>query len=135
MTKIEFTPWRPLGTEYRKDAVRDFLADMARSTHGRLRSGMEEPKSGRLYRLKGGRLHRASAKGEYPAKPRGRLAASIRSEITGTQETTGTTAFYGKWLRTGTKRMKRRAMSDTAHKAVRAQVRGRLKSFARFRHV
>ena len=76
------------------------------------------PHTGRIYRRKGGR-HQASVnrrEREYPAKETGKLAKSIRFVLEPMRVRIGTSVPYAKYLRTGTRRMQRRKMSDTALK-------------------
>jgi hypothetical protein len=75
------------------------------------------PHSGRIYRRRGGRRHQASVNrpgAEYPANDSGRLLASLKSRQTKDSATIGTDAHYAKYLRTGTRKMARRKMSDHA---------------------
>ncbi len=66
---------------FREDALerlRRALAASADEVRTRARKSMEEPKSGRVYRLPGGgRRHQASAPGEAPAVATGRLRAGV----------------------------------------------------------
>jgi hypothetical protein len=99
-----------------------------------LRVGIDSPpKTGRFYRLRGGKMHQASAPGEYPARRTGALSKSIRSHVGGAEATIGTTIFYGRFLRKGTSKMKRRKMSDTALATAVPVALKRAGRFARFR--
>lgn len=134
--RFVFKPWRRLTANY--DEGRGFsryLDAMASTTAGKLRAGLNSSqKSGRLYRYRGA-THRASAPGEYPARRTGRLAGSVRIDRGPLAVTVGTSTKYAKYLRTGTRRMKRRNMSDTALKEARRLVKGRFSRLARFRYL
>lgn len=132
MTSIQFKPWRPIHAERRPTAIAAFLQDAASSTRNTLREGMQGPHSGRTYN-RGGRLHQASAPNEVPAIDRGALRASVRSLITETSEETGTNTPYAGYLKSGTRKMGARRMSDWAHRVAMVGVRLRQKTFAGFR--
>lgn len=100
--------------------------------------GMLGPHTGRLYKRTGG-SHRASVDNdekEYAANDSGKLLASLRSKQSKTEVKIGSgdrSTQVGKWnyadlLRTGTKKMARRRMSDNALQegadAARPQSRG-----------
>lgn len=136
MVAFAFKPWRRMTADY--DQGRGFsryLDDMASTTSSKLRAGLNSSaKSGRLYKYRGG-THRASAPGEYPSRRTGRLAGSVRISRGPLAVTVGTSTHYAKYLRTGTRRMKRRNMSDTALKEARRIVKGRFSRLARFRYL
>lgn len=128
---------RPFGTlvaTYDDAAVQRFLQNVARTSHFKFRAGMEASRGGRVYRLKGGRMHKASAPGAYPAIMSGATAASIRTEVKKDEMTLGTNTYYAKWLRSGTKKMKKRKMSPEALREGLEAARPSLGHFARFRH-
>lgn len=146
MIGLRFKPWRPLHAQYRRDVVQRFLNDVAATTHQKLRTGMERARGGRLYttyfRTIGDRVvpvgkrprpHRASAPGEFPAVDTGRLRNSIRSQVTASSAETGTNMHYARWLRSGTKRMKKRKMSKEALQQAAPIAWSRKGRFAQFR--
>lgn len=81
-------------------------------------------------------MHQASiniARAEYPANDTGRLVKSIRNEATPVSATVGTTIYYGRFLREGTKKMKRRRMSDDAMRAIIPRARAKLRGWLGWR--
>ena len=129
MTTIEFKPWHLPAAVKHPEAVRGFLQDAADSTLRLLRTGMLGPKTGRVYKRKSG-THRASAANEYPARDGGALFSSAGSVVKTTQEQTGTSRPYSIYLKTGTRKMRARRMSDQAHREAMPGVRARMKAFA-----
>jgi phage gpG-like protein len=119
---------------YDAAAVQRFLQNVARTSHFKFRAGMQASRGGRIYRLKGGRMHKASAPEAYPAIRSGATAGSIRTEVKADEATIGTNTYYAKWLRSGTKKMKKRKMSPDALKEGVQAARPSLGHFARFRH-
>lgn len=122
-----FIPWRKIRVEADQRIVRRFLRSAADMAEAAFKAGMDGPHTGWLYRRRRG-AHRASAPGEYPAKDSGALRRSIRSRVNADSATIGTSTGYAKYLRTGTRRMRRRRMSDDALtegvKRSRASLRG-----------
>lgn len=115
MIEFRFTPWR-LFTAFRdRKVTREVMRYAAAEFKKELVQGIKNPpKTGRIYQRKNGKHQASRGPSEYPANETGRLAASVRSESTADKAVGGTTIFYGKFLREGTRIMKRRKMSDTA---------------------
>lgn len=139
MLSMRFNPWRHIQA-IKDDAVkRRLLEDTANLAHQKFRSGMEASRGGRIYKRRGGRMHRASAPGAWPAVDTGRLKGSIRTEIKPGSMTIGTSAKsdkgapYSLYLRTGTKKMARRKMSDDALKEAMPIAWARKGRFAKWR--
>jgi hypothetical protein len=138
MIRLAFEPWRGL-TVYRDiDAQRAMLADVARIGRRHMQAGMKGPHTGRTYTLRNGQRHTASVdqtRREYPAVRTGSLLRSIGTETNATEAKIGTRKSYARYLRTGTIKMKRRRMSDTALHFGAKAAWGRKRPFARFKHV
>lgn len=91
--------------------------------------GMQEPKTGRLYRVPGTRvMYRASAPGEYPAIRTGALRASIKSVFKWDKTNqmfsafVGTHLLYGMFLELGTRTMARRPWLSRGLRDARAKI-------------
>lgn len=133
MIEFIFTPWRKICAYRDKKIDRDFLGKIAKDGQAELRRGIKSPpKTGRIYMRKHGR-HQASRAGEYPANETGALAASAKTSVTRDTATVGTTVFYGKFLREGTRKMARRKMSDSALSVVVPRNIGKLRGFIRWK--
>lgn len=132
--RFVFRPWRRFTADIMDGAGLQGVLDTVGSfAVGKLRAGLNSSsKSGRLYKYRG-TSHRASAPGEYPARRTGRLAGTVRVSRGALSFTFGTSTHYAGYLRTGTKKMKRRSMSDTALKGSYRTVRLRFSRFAKFR--
>lgn len=93
------------------------MKEVAKVSYKILREGIKNPpKTGRIYKRKRG-MHQASVNrtaAEYPANDTGALYRSAGKTATATRAEIGTGMFYSKFLRDGTKKMRRRKMSDTA---------------------
>jgi len=113
MFKITFQPWRRFVAYRDRRVTTTFMRDAAKEFNKEYRKAIASPpKTGRMYRRKHG-LHQASRPlTEYPANETGALQNSVRSDATSDTATVGTTMFYGKFLREGTRKMQRRKMSD-----------------------
>jgi hypothetical protein len=74
---------------------------------------MKGKKSGRFYHRRG-KIHRASAPNEYPAIDTGHLFSTIGGEASTSKAVIGTDAPYSLYLRDGTSKMRKRAMSNHA---------------------
>lgn len=135
LLRLTFKPWRQFRAVKDDAAIRAWMMDVAQASHRAFREGSEASRGGRVYRKRGGRIHRASAPGAWPAKDTGGMLGSIRTQVSATQVVIGTNKFYSRFLRHGTRKMRRRKMSDDALKAGIAKARGRMRVFARFRHV
>lgn len=147
MTRLALTPWNRFKAEHDGALVRRWMQGVGDRTHLYFRSKMEASRGGRVYthelRTINGRVlpvrkrprgpHKASAPGDFPAKDTGRLINSIRKETTSDEMTIGTTMFYARYLKRGTKRMKRRKMSSDALKETLPSARSGLRGFAKWR--
>jgi hypothetical protein len=133
MIGLQFTPWRNITAIKDKAAIQRWLQDVASTAHRVFRAGSEASRGGRIYRKRGGRVHRASAPGAWPARDSGGLLGSIRTVVTQSSAEIGTSRHYSGYLRSGTRKMARRKMSDNALREAIPMARGRMGSFARFR--
>ena len=106
---LVFTPWRKIMAWRDKSVDRQYLRDVGNKVVAVYKAGMQGPKSGRVYGK-----HRASAPGEYPARPTGRLFRTIGKTETSSSVEVGTKMFYAIFLRRGTRKMARRKMADNA---------------------
>jgi phage gpG-like protein len=134
MLGFVFTPWRRIFAYRDRRVTSAFMREAAKEFSDAYREAINSPpKTGRIYRRKRG-LHQAS-KGlvEYPATDTGKLAASVTPESTPERATTGTTMFYGKFLRTGTRKMARRKMSDNIVRANTPRILARLRGWVVWR--
>jgi len=113
-----FTPWGPFKAFRVKSATTSFMRDVANNSYRILREGLKNPpKTGEYYHGKSGRRVRASVNrnaAEYPAMDTGALYRSAGKTSSAARAEIGTNMFYSKFLREGTKKMRRRKMSDTA---------------------
>lgn len=132
---IFFKVWRRFQAFKDKSRIKRFLERAATESERAFRKGLRGRHSGRIYRLSGGRMHRASAPGEYPANRSGALEKSIRTRVGATQMVIGTGVFYARFLRSGTRKMARRKMSDNALQEGTAKARPALNGYARWRRL
>jgi phage gpG-like protein len=93
------------------------------------------PKTGRIYYRKHGRHQASRPYTEYPANETGALANSVTAKSTEDTATVGTTMFYGKFLREGTRKMARRKMSDNIVKARTPRILARLRGWVVWRRI
>jgi len=100
---IEFTPWRAFHARKRREEIHRWLRGIGEAGTEAFRSGM-------------GNYPPASSPGAWPNNRSGRLNKSIRFVATDHDVTIGSNMPYSLFLRTGTKRMARRKMSDNALK-------------------
>lgn len=100
MIEISFKPWRPFYAK--KLPLRNWLKKIADASEEAFKSGMSGSSPG------------PSSPGAYPANRTGALSGSISSRVTANSVTIGTNVFYSIFLRTGTSKMARRKMSDSA---------------------
>jgi len=114
LTLFNFTNWRNFAPTKNLPLLGRWLHNVGDEAQAVFRAGMTGAHSGLVYRKRGGRLHQASAPNEYPANDSGRLLASMRKRKRKDEVTIGTTAAHGRYLRSGTSRMRRRKMSDNA---------------------
>lgn len=131
-----FIPWGKFRAFRNKAATTAFFKDVATTSYQILRRGLANPpKTGRIYRRRRG-MHQASiniAEAEYPAKDTGALYKSAGKVATATKAEIGTDMFYSKFLREGTKKMRRRKMSDNAMTEGVIKARGRMKHWAEWK--
>lgn len=111
--RLSLLGWGRLHAVVNRDLIRRWLARVAIESEAVFKAGMLGSHSGRIYVRRRG-LHQASAPGEYPANDTGRLLASIKSSSNDTEATIGTSMYYARWLRGGSRHMARRKMSDNA---------------------
>lgn len=128
--RFVFTPWRRFFAHHDRRVVRQFVREAAKEMAEEYREAIRNPpKTGRIYMRKHG-LHQASAPLiEYPANETGALAKSVTPTATDDKATIGTTMFYGKFLREGTRKMRRRKMSDNIVKANTPRILARLRGW------
>lgn len=111
---MEFSSWNRLKVDYDEVAVRRFLKTVAEESKKAFKKGMDGPHTGRIRKFRG-RSHQASAPlTEYPANFSGRTKRSITTKVGITGVSIGARSPYSGYLRSGTKRMERRKMSDNA---------------------
>jgi phage gpG-like protein len=118
--EIEFSPWGNFRARKKPEAIRSWLKGIGDAGTEAFRSGM-------------GKWRPASAPGAWPNSRTGRLKGSIRSVVASDSVTIGTSTPYSGFLRTGTKKMARRKMSDNALKEGMQQSRlGKWVEWSRF---
>lgn len=125
-----FTPWRKFVAFRDHRVTAEFMRQTAKEFEEEYKKAIRNPpKTGRMYRRRG-KMHQASRPlSEYPANDTGRLQNSAKGQSTATSATVGTTMFYGKFLREGTRRMARRKMSDNIVKANTPRALARLRGW------
>lgn len=116
MITFEFTGWTKFRAQKKPQVVRKWLRSVGKEAQRVFTAGMRGGHSGQLY-YRRGRVHQASAPDEYPANDTGGLLASMRHEVSSSEVVIGTNVFYSAFLRNGTRKMRRRRMSDDALKA------------------
>jgi len=100
MIEIDFKAWAPFEAKKDQAAFRRWLKVVAEeATKAFKKMGSYPP---------------ASTSGQYPAVRSGRLRGSIATQVTDTMVLIGSHMPYSGYLRTGTRRMARRKMSDNA---------------------
>lgn len=119
MITIEFVPWGRFRAQKDNSAIRRWLQLVANASEEAFKGGM-------------GSYPPASSPGSYPSSRTGRLKGSIRTEVGSDQMSIGTNMHYSIYLRTGTKKMARRKMSDNALQEGLAQTRGRLEGWVKW---
>ncbi|MGL5734764.1 MAG: hypothetical protein ACRCYS_07850 [Beijerinckiaceae bacterium] len=132
MTIIDIKPWSRFKALKQQAAIRRWLMSVSKSSQSVFIAGMNGRHSGRIYRRRG-RIHQASAPGEFPATDSGRLLASLKGQVMTDEAKIGTSAYYAKWLRGGSRKMQRRKMSDDAMKEGIAVNKGRAKGWVAWR--
>lgn len=130
---MKFTPWGKFRAVEDKSKIRRFLKQVGEESEKAFKKGNRSSKSGIVYSRPGGSSYRASAPGEYPAMPTGRLDSSIKYVVRGNRMDIGTSVFYAKFLREGTRKMRRRKMSDDALKEGLAQARPMLEGWVEWK--
>lgn len=145
--RITFVPWRQFSAIKDRALISAWLRKSAQTTHRVFGARMEASRGGRLYthefrtingrsvpmrNLLRARPHRASAPGAFAAVDKGLLRRSIREVVTQDQFEIGTNTHYAKYLKDGTKRMKKRKMSKEALLEAKSRF-GHIGTFAKFR--
>lgn len=110
---MDFIVWRRFEAYRDRKVDKLFLGGVAEHSEKAFKLGIDSKKTGRIYN-RNGRRQQASAPGEYPAVDTGALRASISTRVTSDSVEIGTSPFYARFLRNGTKIMERRKMSDNA---------------------
>lgn len=130
MWRFVFQPWRSFVAFRDRKVTTRFMRETAREFADEYKKAIRNPpKTGRMYRRRG-KWHQASRPlSEYPANDTGRLQNSVTPQSTDMSATTGTTMFYGKFLREGTRRMQRRKMSDNIVKENTPRALARLRGW------
>lgn len=125
-----FTPWREFFAFRDRRVTTDFMREAAKEYEDEYKKAIRNPpKTGRMYRRRGG-MHQASrALSEFPANDTGKLQNSAKGTSTALSATVGTTMFYAKFLREGTRRMGRRKMSDNIVQANTPRILARLRGW------
>lgn len=136
MLQFIFTPWRRFLAFRDRGVTSRFLNDAAKDLAKEYKKAIQSPpKTGRFYRRKHG-LHQASRPyTEYPANDTGALARSVTPTSDSDSATIGTTMFYGKFLREGTRKMGRRKMSDNIVRDNTPRILARLRGWVVFRRI
>jgi phage gpG-like protein len=136
MFTITFKPWRRFFAFRDRRVTSRFMAEAAREFEEEYRKSIRNPpKTGRIYRRKHG-LHQASRpRTEYPANETGALQNSVTSQSTQDTATIGTTMFYGKYLREGTRKMARRKMSDNIVRENTPRILARLRGWVVWKRI
>lgn len=132
MSTLRVKPWRPFRAVVDGRRISKFLDRVAKDSEKAFHKGMRSAKSGVIYTGRSGRRIRASSPGQYPAIDTGDLDRSISSRVTKDSATIGTSMFYAKFLREGTRMMRRRRMSDDALTEGIKTARHELKEFVKW---
>ena len=101
--ELEFKAWAPFHAKYDKRAFKRWLQIVARESEKAFKGGMKG-------------YPPASSPGQYPAIRTGALRASIRTRVTDNAVEISSNRPYSGYLRSGTRKMQRRKMSDNALK-------------------
>jgi hypothetical protein len=133
LIKISITPWARFKAARRQAAVRGWLTSISKTAQSVFVAGMKGPHNGNVAKRKNGSVFLRSTPGQYPAVDSGALLASLKREVTPDEAKIGTSMFYAKWLRTGTRKMARRKMSDDAMKVGVAANKGGAKGWVGWR--
>lgn len=103
MITIVFKPWRPFIARKKQQEIRRWLKAVGAASEAAFKGGMRG-------------YPPASSPGAYPNVRSGRLRKSISHVVTNDSVTVGSNMHYSIYLRTGTSKMARRKMSDSALK-------------------
>jgi hypothetical protein len=98
---ISFTPWGEFFARKRQEEISRWLHEVANTAKEVFQSGM-------------GSYPPASDSGAWPNRRTSALHGSVGTEVTADSATVGSNMRYSIFLREGTRRMKRRKMSDNA---------------------
>ena len=120
--ELSLKPWRRFRAEKDDAVIRRWLGDVAEKSEEAFRKGIDRT----------GRFPPASRPGQYPAIRSGALKGSISSTSDSDSATVGSGVFYAVFLRTGTRKMARRAMSDNALREGSEGARGSLRGWAKW---
>lgn len=136
MIKFALKGWeKTFGARKQDDVIDGWKKSVARESLAAFRAGMLGSHSGKIYRRRGGRIHRASvnvSEGEYPANDTGELLESSQARILSKEIVIGTTAAHARFLRTGTRHMERRRMSDNALKEGAEKAKPKSRGWVKF---
>jgi hypothetical protein len=108
---FQFSPWGRFKALRDRTVDERFMDAAAHESEDAFKIGLASSKSGIHHP---GLPKRSSAPGEYPANQSGKLRASISSTSSAERMDIGSSVFYAKFLREGTRKMNRRRMSDDA---------------------
>jgi hypothetical protein len=123
--QFKFKRWKLRPATKSRSEITKWLQRVKNDALSIFRRGLYSgPHSGRLYARRGGRVHQASAAGECPANDTGALGRSLKAMSNQERVDIGTGVHYAQYLRTGTGRMRRRKMSDTALQQAARDQRG-----------
>jgi phage gpG-like protein len=114
MTSLTFKGWGKFRAKKQPDVIKRWLGIVRSSSQDIFTRGMKGPHNGMLAKRKDGSIFHRSTPSQFPAVDSGMLLASLKTRQTIDSATIGTNMFYAKFLRTGTRLMKRRKMSDNA---------------------
>lgn len=114
MIELTFDAWARFKVKRQQKVIRAWLLSVAKESEDAMRRGMKGPHKGNVAKRQDGSIFLRSTPDEFPAVDSGALIKTLRSMTSTNEATVGTNMFYSKFLREGTKHMKRRRMSDTA---------------------
>jgi phage gpG-like protein len=130
---FDFIPWRKFCAFKDKKVLSLFLRSVAKDAETRLKEGIRNPPKTGVKRVGRKRASINNARQEFPANQTGRLLGSVTSESNANSATVGTTMYYGRYLRYGTRKMRRRRMSDDALSLVVPRSLARLRGWVVWR--
>lgn len=120
LTSLEFKPWRRFSVFKDEAKIVAFMDRVGKDAV-------------RVFRRGSAASGRRSQPGQFPARQSGALLASLDYIATADEMTVGTNVFYAVFLRNGTRKMARRAMSDNALREALAKNNGELKGWVKWR--